>query len=363
MGLRTQLKPQGNEFTNTATAFLKAYLIAEIVNGIALQKVPPAKWLGTNVILWGIATACTAAAKNHRTLLIARISLGIFEAAVAPSLMLISSDWYTKPEATPRFSIWYAGLGVGQIIGGIVSHGFQQVQKSSSFAGWKIMFVALGVITVIIGFATFVLLPDTPMQARFLSEPEKVALLKHFAINQTGIENKHIKIKHVLEILTDVQLWLLVLLTILISTSSGVITTYSVTLINTFRFSPPDSALLNMPSGIVSIASTLIISFSIRYTSYRWAYVIGCCVPGVLGGSLMSFAPKSDRAVQLTGIYLVNTITATLSVIFQWTASNVAGHTKRVISMRSLPEASASVISLVYKLFDRETRQPTSQPK
>lgn len=79
------------------------------------------------------------------------------------------------------------------------------------------MFVALGVVTVIIGFATILLLPDTPMQARFLSEPEKVALLKHVAINQTGIENKHIKISHVLEILTDVQLWLLVLLMILVS--------------------------------------------------------------------------------------------------------------------------------------------------
>lgn len=79
------------------------------------------------------------------------------------------------------------------------------------------MFVALGVVTVIIGFATILLLPDTPMQARFLSEPEKVALLKHVAINQTGIENEQIKISHVLEILTDVQLWLLVLLMILVS--------------------------------------------------------------------------------------------------------------------------------------------------
>ena len=131
--------------------------------------------------------------------------------------MLITSYWYTKAEAALRFSIWYAGVGVGQIVGGVVSYGFQQVHETPSFAGWKIMFVALGVVTVIIGFATTLLLPDTPMQARFLSEPEKVALLKHVAINQTGIENKHIKISHVLEILTDVQLWLLVLLMILVS--------------------------------------------------------------------------------------------------------------------------------------------------
>lgn len=29
--------------------------------------------------------------------------------------------WYTKSEAVPRFSIWYCGLGLGQILGGVVS--------------------------------------------------------------------------------------------------------------------------------------------------------------------------------------------------------------------------------------------------
>ncbi len=142
MGINKDLKLVGNNFTNAATAFFIAYLIAEIPNGIVLQKMPVAKWLGTNVILWGIATACTAAAKDYHTLLAARIFLGIFEAAIAPSLMLISSQWYTKSEAAPRFSIWYAGLGLGQIIGGVLSYAFQEVHHRS-FAGWKIMFVIL----------------------------------------------------------------------------------------------------------------------------------------------------------------------------------------------------------------------------
>jgi hypothetical protein len=47
--------------------------------------VPAAKWLGLNVILWGIATACGAAAHNYRTLLVSRIFLGIFEATIGPS--------------------------------------------------------------------------------------------------------------------------------------------------------------------------------------------------------------------------------------------------------------------------------------
>lgn len=44
----------------------------------------------------------------------------------------------------------------------------------------------------------------------------------------------------------------------------------------------------------------------------------------------MSYAPKENHAAVLTGVYLVNAITPTLIVLYQWTISNVAGHTKKV---------------------------------
>lgn len=130
-----------------------------------------AKWLAVNIFLWGIATACHAAAFNYYSLLAARIFLGVFEAAVAPCLMLISSQWYTKSEQAPRFSIWYCGLGMGQILGGIISYGFQHVQYAN-FAGWKMMFIVTGLITSLIGIITFFVLPDTPMKAKFLTDIE-----------------------------------------------------------------------------------------------------------------------------------------------------------------------------------------------
>ena len=130
-----------------------------------------------------------------------------------------------------------------------------------------------------------------------------------------------------------------------ISISSGVVTTYSATLISHFGYSPPRAALLNTPSGAVSIISTLVVGWGVRYTSNRWAWLVACCVPGILGGGLLSFATKSQGA-QLAGIYLVNAITATLIVIYQWTASNVAGQTKRVISV-ALISGSFSVGNII----------------
>lgn len=234
MGISTDLSLKGNEFTNVATFLFVAFLCFEVPNGESiksvsrkpsyadshpvyfLQMVPAAKWLGGNVVLWGIATASGAAAHNYTTLLVSRIFLGIFEATIGPSLLLISSQWYTKSEQAPRFSFWYLGLGLGQILGGIVSYGFQHVVPGAGLAGWRIMFVVLGVVTVVIGTCTALFIPDTPMEAQWLTGDEKVALLKHVSVNQTGIESRKFRPKEIVEALGDPQLYLMVLSVILV---------------------------------------------------------------------------------------------------------------------------------------------------
>lgn len=236
MGIKTDLRLTGNEFSNTATWFFIAYLIAEVPNGdltspflkisvrriltdspavYCLQKVPTAKWLGGNVFLWGVAAAASAGATSYRSLLAARVFLGIFEATVGPSLMLLSSQYYTRSEQAPRFTFWYMGLGVAQILGGIISFAFQHVQHAA-LEGWRIMFLVLGLVTAVVGILTFFFVPDTPIKAKWLSDSEKVALLQHVSDNQTGIWSTTLNLKQVWEALRDVQLWLLTLTTILV---------------------------------------------------------------------------------------------------------------------------------------------------
>lgn len=182
-----------------------------------LQRVPAAKWLGLNVVLWGIATASGAAATSYRTLLVSRVFLGVFEATIGPSLLLIISQWYNKSEQAPRFSLFYCGLGFGQIIGGAISFAFQHVTPGAGLAGWRVMFVALGCLTIVIGLGTLLLVPDTPMQARWLTDAEKVALLKHVSVNRTGVQSTTFQPRQILGAFMDPQLYLMVLAVILVS--------------------------------------------------------------------------------------------------------------------------------------------------
>jgi len=151
--------------------------------------------------------------------LVSRVFLGVFEATIGPSLILISSQWYTKSEQAPRFSLWYCGVGVGQILGGAISYGFQHVRQDSGLAGWRVMFIVLGCVTVSIGLATILFIPDTPMDARWLNNAEKRALLKHVSVNMTGIQDRKFKPRQILEAFGDMQFYLMVLAVILVSTT------------------------------------------------------------------------------------------------------------------------------------------------
>ncbi len=62
--------------------------------------------------------------------------------------------------------------------------------------------------------------------------------------------------------------------------SSGVVTTYSSTLIRNLGYDSPHAALMNMPSGAISIFFTLLVGYGIRFNSHRWAWSLACIIPG-----------------------------------------------------------------------------------
>jgi MFS family permease len=55
-----------------------------------------------NFIGWTVATLCTAAAHNFVGLLVARLFLGICEATILPSFIMITQMWWTRREQAYR---------------------------------------------------------------------------------------------------------------------------------------------------------------------------------------------------------------------------------------------------------------------
>lgn len=221
---------------------------------------------------------------------------------------MYTSMWYTRNESTPRYGFWYCGLGVGQIVGGLISFAAQHAPADISFGGWRIMFVVIGAVNIIVSALVLFILPETPDKAKFLSEAEKLRVVERLNQDAAGVGEKVFRWRSVLEAFADLQTWLLVLLTILITIPSGVITTFSSILIKGFGYNSRESALLNMPSGIVSIVSTMVSTYAIAKGFSRWLAIDLLLLPTLTGSCLMSFLPASNRGGCLAGIYLVNTV-------------------------------------------------------
>ena len=105
MGLREDTHLVGQDYSNIAMMFYVGFLAAEFPTQFLAQRISRlGKYLGTNVMLWGIVLSSMAACQSYAGLMICRVLLGIFEACVAPILVMIIAMWYKKSEQGRRVS-------------------------------------------------------------------------------------------------------------------------------------------------------------------------------------------------------------------------------------------------------------------
>ena len=71
-----------------------------------IQRVPIAKYLSINIVLWSATLALHAACTNFASLVAVRTLLGIFEAVCQPAFLIMSGMWYKREEQTAIVSYW-----------------------------------------------------------------------------------------------------------------------------------------------------------------------------------------------------------------------------------------------------------------
>lgn len=113
---------------------------------------------------------------------------------------------WKKEEHGLRTGIWFCCNGFGQILGAVVSYGIAVGIKQNGYtalAGWQIMFLFTGSLTVLCGILFYFVVPDSPATAWFLSREEKVMALERIRGNEQGVGNKHFKKYQIVAALKD----------------------------------------------------------------------------------------------------------------------------------------------------------------
>ncbi|KIX09049.1 uncharacterized protein Z518_00127 [Rhinocladiella mackenziei CBS 650.93] len=114
-------------------------------------------------------------------------------------------QWYTKEEQALRSGIWFSFNGVFQLVGGFLAYGIVKAvaRYGNPVAAWRVLFLCTGLLTVLPGVDFYVLMPDSQLNARFLSERDRALAVHRIQVNQQGIGNKHFKRYQLIETLLD----------------------------------------------------------------------------------------------------------------------------------------------------------------
>lgn len=153
-----------------------------------------------------------------------------------PLFSVITAQWYRRSEQPIRVCAWYSTNGVAQIIAAVLSFGLGKI-NTPNIASWQLIFILVGVITVITAPLVYLFLDSDIPSARFLTDQEKAMAIERVRANQTGIGSTEFKWPHIWELAYDPKTYLFGGLALCLNFGASVSTAFGPTLIRNFGFS------------------------------------------------------------------------------------------------------------------------------
>jgi ACS family allantoate permease-like MFS transporter len=96
----------------------------------------------------------------------------------------------------------------------------------SAIESWKILFLVMGLLTLVLGIAFLYIIPDNQLNARWLTKEDRVLAVERVRVNQQGIGNKHFKMYQFKEALLDPMTWAFFIFALLADIPNGGITNF-----------------------------------------------------------------------------------------------------------------------------------------
>ncbi|CAG9942669.1 unnamed protein product [Clonostachys rosea f. rosea IK726] len=328
-GLIEDTKLEGDQFSWLGSIVYVAQLIFQLPVAWALVKLPVGKFTSLMALGWGITLTGMAGAKRFPHLLGARFLLGSFETSIGPSFVAITQMWWRRREQTLRIGSWYCMNGLSWVLGSLITYALASIH--SSLKSYQIIFLFFGLVTVLFAFIMFFRMPDSPTEAKFLSDEDKVIAIERLRDNQMGVMSREWRYSQFYETLRDPKTWLWTAMIFCASVPSNGIGIFGPLIIKSFVSDPFKTTLFNIPVGFAHMIAVT----GSAYLSMKWKLkgpvLILLCIPPIIGLSiLLSFGHTSEnKGVLLSGFFCVCTFTGITPLIYSWSSQNTAGDTKK----------------------------------
>ena len=207
-----------------AGIFFIGYFIFEVPSNVILERVGARVWIARIMITWGIISSAfmftnaihwgsIAAAFNctdaEFTFYVLRFLLGVAEAGFFPGIILYLTYWFPGTRRAKMVALFMTAIAISNVVGSPVSGAIMQYMDGMhGWRGWQWLFLLEGIPSVIIGVLVFVLLPNGPKQAGWLTAEEQELVLRR--VKDEEAHKQHLGQRHsFMDAFRDRRVWAL----------------------------------------------------------------------------------------------------------------------------------------------------------
>jgi MFS transporter, ACS family, tartrate transporter len=156
-----------------AGIFFFGYFTFEIPSNLLLHRLGARVWIARILVSWGIVAILTGFAKTAFHLYALRFLLGVAEAGYFPGILLYLTYWFRHRHLAHATALLCAGTPISNVIGAPVSVLILDHVHWMGLSSWRWVLILEGIPAILAAVLTYLLLPNRPADAKFLTPEEK----------------------------------------------------------------------------------------------------------------------------------------------------------------------------------------------
>jgi MFS family permease len=328
------------------------YIFAELPSNLMFKKVGPRRLLPMQCLLWGLVSTLQSKVSSYSGLLACRFFLGLFEGGLFPGLVLYLTDFYRPHELQIRVGLFFSAAALSGAFSGLLAAAIEQMNGMRGIYGWQVcnpqllgevesnslidhsqwIFLLEGLFTICFALFSFWILPDTPLQVKTLSVPERENCLRRLERDAKGMENTNIIWSEILPTLKDTSLWILVLVLFCDGVSLYGLAYFTPSIVAGFGYSATKTQLYTVPPFAIAFVATVIGALVADGYKARGAVAMFSTVLSIIGFAM--FYTSETIAVRYTSLFFMITgVYSTAPCLITSLSNNSAAHTRRATAV------------------------------
>lgn len=361
LGLERDLHLTNHQYAQGLAIFYALYIFSEVPSNLVLKHVTPRIWLPLLTFLWGIVGMCLGFVRNSSDFLAVRALLGLTEGGLLPGMVLYLSAIYTREELALRIGLFYTTASLSGAFGGLLARGLSAIPTTSGVPdSWRWIMIIEGILTTVIGFLAYFLLPDSVATAPFLTDEERHHARKRLHTSHTSTpphaagppEPERFRWSEVLRGITSPQLWLSGTAYFAILSGLYSFGLFLPSIVVQLGYTANTAQLMTVPPYAVAACITVVIAYLSDRLRVRGVVMLFTIPIAIVGYAAIANVGREMNAVKYGMVFLMATgLYASVPPILVWISNNSAGHYKRATTtgaQLAIANAGGFVATFIY---------------